>query len=70
MSKEKFLSWRCDDLDLSNSAKDRSCPFNEKEIVPMGEWASLDGFRFGIFYLTTQKESPFSCPASEFQCLK
>ena len=68
LSKEKFLLWRCNDLDLSNSVKDRRCPFNEKEIVPMGELATLDGFHYGIFYLTSQQESPFSCPAFDFEC--
>ena len=63
LSSENFLAWKCKDLNLSPDDPHRSCPFEpfESEIVPMGEWTTADGFPEGIFYLTTEGQSPFSC---------
>merc|ERR1712241_914482 len=62
LSADNFLSWRCDDLDLSPEAVNRSCPYNIEEIVPMGEWTTAYGRPEGIFYLTTKDQMPYSCP--------
>merc|ERR1712150_73088 len=51
LNQENFLSWRCDDLDLSPTAVNRSCPINIEEVVPMGEWTESFDRPEGIFYL-------------------
>ena len=68
MSQDNFLSWRCDDLDLSDEAVDRSCPINIEDIVPMGEWTESFDRPEGIYYLTTNGQMPFSCPGFDFEC--
>ena len=68
MSPGNFLAWRCNDLDLSEDAVERSCPINNEEFIPMGEWTDLFDRPEGIFYLTTNGQMPFSCPAYEFEC--
>ena len=68
LSRDKFYAWRCDDLDLSPTTYNRSCPYqDEKEVVPMGEWI-IDERPEGIFFLTTQDQIPYSCPPDEFGC--
>ena len=49
-------------MSFQDFLQERSCPFENKNIVSMGEWSNNGGTPDeGIYYLTTKDESPYSC---------
>ena len=63
LSPSKFPSWRCD-MEWEDFLVQRNCPYDPASnvLVSMGEYSDYDGFpEEGIYYLTTNKGSPYSC---------
>ena len=66
LSQSKFPSWRCD-LEWGNFVVDRSCPYDSaSSVISMGEYSDNNGIpEEGIYYLTTNNGSPYSCEEEE-----
>jgi len=59
LSTEKFPAWKCE-ISWEEFVLLGKCPFEpETSLVHMGEWS--DKVEEGVYYLTTRRESPFSC---------
>ena len=67
LSQNKFPSWKCE-MSWDEFLEERSCPFESEGsfLISMGEWSDYGGVpEEGIYYLTTNDESPYSCENEE-----
>ena len=72
LNPSKFLAWKCPSSlsykEWRDAGVDRNCSMANAlpNLAHMGEWTTSFGFPEGIYYLTTDGNSPYSC--DEMNC--